>query len=118
MSRLTLLLLFFLTCLTEYAFGGTLSGVVRDMKGETLPFATVFVAGTTNGTAANASGIYQLTLPAGTYDVTCQYIGYKQTVFKLTISNDKVVKHDFQLTEQTLEMKEFVVHASDEDPAY
>ena len=118
MRRLYPFLILFFSCLTQVAFSGTLTGVVRDMKGESLPFATVFVAGTTNGTAANASGIYQLDLPAGSYDVTCQYIGYKQTVFKLTIGKDETVKHDFRLTEQTLEMKEVVVHASDEDPAY
>lgn len=111
---LTLLLLF----LAEYSSGGTLSGLVRDSKGQPLPFATVFVAGTTNGTTANASGQYQLTLAAGTYNVTCQYIGYQQVQYLLTIGGDEQAKHDFMLQEQKLEMKEVIVRASDEDPAY
>ncbi len=97
---------------------GTLSGTVRSAKGEPLPFATVFVAGTTNGTAANASGIYQLDLPAGSYVITCQYIGYGQTTFSLNIGAGEQAHHDFKLAEQSLEMKEVVVRASDEDPAY
>jgi hypothetical protein len=106
------------TLLSAAASAGILTGVVRDTKGEPLPFATVFVQGTTNGTVANASGIYQLPLPAGTYNVTCQYIGYQQAVFHITIGATEEAKHDFRLTDQALEMKEVVVHASDEDPAY
>jgi hypothetical protein len=111
-------LLILLNCLSLHVSAGTLTGAVRDAKGNPLPFATVFVAGTTNGTVASASGIYQLTLPAGAYDVTCQYIGYQQTVFKLTIGAEQTVQHDFNLKEQALEMSEFVLRASDEDPAY
>lgn len=100
------------------AIAGTLMGTVRDSKGAALPFATVFVSGTTNGTVANASGHYSLPLDAGSYVVTCQYIGFKQTTFNLTIGKDETVKHDFKLSEQGLEIKEVVVRASDEDPAY
>ncbi len=120
MQRLRYLSLFLLLLcgLAPQSRAGILHGVVRDAKGEPLPFATVFVAGSTNGTAANASGIYQLPLPAGTYDVTCQYIGYQQSVFRLTISEAESLKHDFRLSEQRLEMSEVIVRASDEDPAY
>jgi hypothetical protein len=105
-------------CFSVPAIAGTLSGTVRDTKGNALPFATVFVAGTTNGSAANASGNYVLPLPAGNYIVTCQYIGYQQITYNLNIGADEAVKHDFRMVEQGLEMKEVVVHASDEDPAY
>ncbi len=105
-------------CFISDALAGTLSGTVRDTKGAPLPFATVFVAGTTNGTAANASGNYVLPLPAGSYTVTCQYIGYQQTTFPLSIGKDEALKHDFRMMDQGLEMKEVVVRASDEDPAY
>src|SRR5690349_8075610 len=91
------LLVFLLAGLAAETSGGTLTGVIRDAKGEPLPFATVFVAGTTNGTAANGAGVYQLPLPAGTYEVTCQYIGYQQAVFRLTIGAAEEIKHDFRL---------------------
>ncbi len=110
--------LIFLLCLGAQVLAGTLTGTVRDSRGNSLPFATVFVAGTTNGTAANASGNYVLSLPAGTYTVTCQYIGYQQTTFNLSIGKDEALTHDFRMVDQGLEMKEVVVRASDEDPAY
>jgi hypothetical protein len=114
-SLLTILLL----CLVASgAFAGTLSGTIRSAKGETLPYATVFVSGTTIGTAANAAGNYQLDLQPGTYVITCQYIGYQQTTFNVTITGSETLRHDFKLADQSLEMKEVVVRASDEDPAY
>lgn len=118
MPRLSILLslLFLLFCTQVSA--GILSGRVFDSKGQTLPFATVFVAGSTNGTAANASGEYQLSLPAGKYDVTCQYIGFQQTIFKVEIGASETIHHDFRLADQSLDLKELVVRASDEDPAY
>lgn len=112
------LLTIILSILSAAAMAGTLSGSVRSSKGEALPYATVFVAGTTTGTAANASGNYQLDLQPGTYVITCQYIGYQQTTFNVTISGSETIRHDFKLADQSLEMKEVIVRASDEDPAY
>lgn len=97
-------------------FAGMLKGKVTDKRGEALPFATVFVQGTTIGTSANAQGEYQLSLPAGDYQIACQYIGYRQGALSLTLASDQTRTHDFQLEEQSLQMKEYVVKAS-EDPA-
>jgi hypothetical protein len=116
MRPLYLLILFCCFCFKVSA--GTLSGTVRDSKGKPLPFATVFVEGTTNGTVSGELGQYTLPLAAGSYVVTCRYIGFERGTFTLTIGKDEAVKHDFRLTEQGLEMKEVVVHATDEDPAY
>src|SRR5690606_30122516 len=93
-----------------------LKGKITDSKGEALAFATVFVQGSTIGTSANADGFYQLSLQPGTYTVSCQYIGFRQVSFPITISGDEAIVHDFKLEEQQLQMKEHVVKAS-EDPA-
>jgi hypothetical protein len=105
-------------CICAAAMAGTLSGTVRDTKGKPLPYATIYVAGTTNGTVAGESGQYVLPLAAGSYVVTCQYMGFQQSTFNLTIGKDESVKHDFRLVEQGLTVSEVVVRASDEDPAY
>ncbi|MEO6833979.1 MAG: DUF5686 and carboxypeptidase regulatory-like domain-containing protein [Chitinophagaceae bacterium] len=118
MLRLSIFLslVFILSCF--HASAGILSGRIFDTKGQTLPFATVFVVGTTDGTVANASGEYQLTLPAGKYEVTCQYIGFQQTIFKIEIGSSETIHHDFKLADQSLNLAEVIVRASDEDPAY
>lgn len=57
----------------------TLSGMVRDKStGEALPFATVMVKGTTNGTSANADGYFTLLkVPTDTSVLLAQYVGYQ-----------------------------------------
>src|SRR4051812_41629506 len=87
-------------CFLSGAIAGTLSGTVRDSKGKPLPFATVFVEGTTNGTVSGEQGQYTLPLAAGSYVVTCRYIGFERGTFNLSIGKDEAVKHDFRLTEQ------------------
>lgn len=54
----------------------TLSGYVRDANGETLINATVYDLTTRQGTMTNAYGFYSLTLPEGSHDLRCSYIGF------------------------------------------
>lgn len=60
---------------------GTISGVVLDKEVDNtpLPFANVFVKGTTVGTTTEFEGEYTLQVDAGTYTVVFSFIGY-QTV--------------------------------------
>ncbi|MBS1774340.1 MAG: carboxypeptidase-like regulatory domain-containing protein [Bacteroidetes bacterium] len=113
-SSLTVLLLL-LSC---SVFAGILKGKVTDTKGEPLPFATVFIQGTTTGTTTNENGEYRLLLSAGTHKITCQFMGYKTATYNLTITEQQEVSHNFSLQEQSLEMKNLVVKANAEDPAY
>lgn len=113
-SYATILLCLF--CMPLYA--GVLKGKITDTKGEPLPFATVFIKGTANGTSANADAVYQLQLAPGTYKVQCQYMGFSQATFDVTINGNEIVNHDFKLKEQTLELKDVVIKANAEDPAY
>ncbi|MBW7912558.1 MAG: carboxypeptidase-like regulatory domain-containing protein [Taibaiella sp.] len=115
-----LYLLLQVTCLfiSSAAFSATLKGKVTDDKGEPLPYATVYVKGTTIGTAANANAEYTLQLQPGTYNVLCQYMGFKQTAHKVTVKGAETITHNFSLQEQSMEMKDVVVKANAEDPAY
>lgn len=97
-------------------FAATVSGKVTDTKDEALPFAVVFVKGTTIGTSTNAQGIYQLVLQAGNHTIVCQQMGFKQVEFNVTVTANESITHHFKLEEQQMEMKEFVVK-SNEDPA-
>jgi hypothetical protein len=107
-----------LLLLSLTSMAGVLKGKVKDTRGEELPFAVVFIQGTTSGTSANANAEYQLTLQPGTHKVVCQYIGFSQKVFTVNVKGDETITHDFVLEEQSLKMKEVVVKATDEDPAY
>ena len=101
-----------------YLFAGVLRGKVTDDKGIPLPYATIYLEGTTIGVNANINGNYELTVSGGLYKVVCQYIGCKQGTYTLSLSADETVEHNFVLKDLSLEMKEVVIHASAEDPAY
>jgi hypothetical protein len=114
-----LFILFIFTVFSSvHSFAGKISGKIVDEDGQALAFASILVKGTTLGTSANAEGFYSLNLPAGTYLIQAQYIGFKQAVFNLTIGADEQVVHQFQLTMQGYELKDFVVKSGAEDPAY
>lgn len=92
-------------------------GKVTDPKGEPLPFVSIYVQGTTNGTTSNLEGGYSLALEKGNYQIIYQSIGYKQLTETVVIAN-KPVQLDVQLLEETIELKGVEVKANAEDPAY
>ncbi|MEZ2443177.1 DUF5686 and carboxypeptidase regulatory-like domain-containing protein [Chitinophaga sp. RCC_12] len=103
--------------ISSYCQAITVKGRVTDDKDQPLPFATVFIKGTTTGTTTNAAGQYQLDLPAGQYTVVCQYIGFKRTELPLNVNASTQVL-DFHLQPVNMQIKEVVVKANGEDPAY
>ena len=58
----------------------TLSGFVQDIKsGESLPFASLKIKGTENGTTSNVDGYFTLfNVPSDTSQLLIIYMGYKQ----------------------------------------
>jgi hypothetical protein len=49
-----------------------LTGTITNDKGEILPFANVYLEGTTRGTTANTEGVYFFDLPNGAYRIVYQ----------------------------------------------
>ncbi|MCC6725431.1 MAG: carboxypeptidase-like regulatory domain-containing protein [Saprospiraceae bacterium] len=92
-------------------------GVVTTPTGETLPFASIYIQGTTNGTTTNSNGEYSLALPKGTHQLVFQYIGYKQQV-ETVVVKDKPVTLNVQMLEESIELAGVEVRANAEDPAY
>jgi hypothetical protein len=111
------LLLFSTFIIFHSATAGRISGTVTDNKGSILPYASIFVKGTSQGTTSNNSGRYFLDLPAGNYTIVCQYVGYARQEKILNLGSEPVTL-DFQLLLQQVSMKEIVVKAGAEDPAY
>ena len=107
--------LIFLLCLARLnSFGVTLHGTVYDTKNEKLGYSNIYVQGTSNGTSANAEGQYHLDLPAGTYEIVFQHLGYKQQVKTLTLTRDLEV--NVQLEELQYQIRDVVVNGN-QDPA-
>ena len=71
-----------------FAQAGKISGLVTDDKGNILPYASVFVKGTSKGTTTNNQGKYFLSLKTGEYTIVCQYVGYTRQEKKITVTNE------------------------------
>jgi hypothetical protein len=93
----------------------SVSGRIADDKNSALPFSSVIVKGTTQGSNANADGYYFLKLQPGTYELIFQYVGYRKKVETIVVTGNLV--RDITLIPESYELKEVVIKDG-EDPAY
>ncbi|MFZ2905092.1 MAG: TonB-dependent receptor [Cyclobacteriaceae bacterium] len=99
-----LLLLFSAKAQQKY----TLNGYVKDaLNGEELIGASVYIHSLQSGTMTNAYGFYALTVPAGTYEVTFSFIGYKTLVVPVEVSAD--LSKNIELSIEATVIREVVV---------
>ncbi len=89
----------------------SISGYVRDAQtGETLLGATVRLDGSSRGAATNTSGYYTITsLGAGTYTVVTTYIGFRDDVREVTLTNGQELRLDVELRPDSELIDEVVV---------
>lgn len=91
----------------------SISGYVYDQaNGEALIGANIFLEGTTRGASTNVSGFFSIPkLVPGTYNLICQYIGYKTWSKKVVITIVAPEPLTINLQPQTLRTEEVVVTA-------
>lgn len=112
-----------LRCLIPFFFiavassAATLHGVVKDSKGEAVPFVNVYLANSTTGTTTNLNGNYFLKLSQGTYQIVFKLMSYKQ-VTKQIIVGETDIELDITLEDELYALKEINIKAYGEDPAY
>lgn len=97
-----------------------LSGYVGDASGEPLPYATVYVVQTGLGTATNAEGSYQITIPNDTVTIVVRYVGYL-TLYDTVPPGSNDLQRNLQLESERVFLKEVVVTSKKgrySDPAY
>ena len=113
----SLFLFLFLLTLCSLSSAAQLNGYLTDPTGESLPFANIYLKGTTTGTNSNTDGYYELKLPAGEQTVVFQYVGYESKT--VVVDYDGVSKKlDVTLNPESIELSGVVISANEEDPAY
>ena len=100
-----------------FAQKSAVRGRVVDENGSGLPFATVYVKGTSNGTTTNTDGYYDFPIEPGTYELVYQYVGYEMVSQEVTIGRSPL-EININLKPEVIQLKELVVKADGEDPAY
>ncbi len=112
------LFIFFLaTLFSQGIMASKLTGLITDEFNQPVPYAIVYVTGTTNGTSANSEGVYTLELQNGSYDISFQMIGFAKVQRKVEI-NAPVVTLNIKLAPESVKLREVVIRADAEDPAY
>lgn len=84
----------------------TLTGTVADaVTGRIMPFANVYLNGSTRGTLTDETGHYSLTgIPLGTVEIVASFVGYvpQKATLRLDDSEDKRANFRLKLNNQTL----------------
>lgn len=105
MSRILLFVLLNLFSLTIWSQNGVITGTVteKDNNNEPAIGAIVRVDSTNYGAPCDFDGKFRLSVPAGTYSITCKYTGYNPvTVTGVVVTPGKTTPLDFQLTKTSL----------------
>ena len=95
------------------SYADTLKGKVSDGQGNPVEYATVVLLQDSiqkGGTVADSIGYFQLTVPAGKYNLQATSVGYNPTTESITING--TTKHDITLSASSVMMKEVSVTAS------
>lgn len=93
------------------------TGRVTNTKGEPLPFANVYIKGTTKGTTTNIEGYYRLEVPQGRTELVFRFIGYRMRIETISAGKDPV-QLNVELESENYTLSEVQVRADAEDPAY
>ena len=109
-------------CLLPFLFFAQLQycqvkGLVTDQNGEPLPFASVYVLGTTEGTTTNPEGEYFLDLEEGDYQLVFQYVGFGQQIISVNYNGNQLTLN-VKLAPEAISLNEIEIKANAEDPAY
>ena len=98
MTKLFTLLVFVFTTVCFSQETGSIAGTLtdKDYNNEPLPFANIFLEGSTTGTTSDIDGLYALEeLPFGTYNIVFSFVGYETvTINDISVAADKVTTID------------------------
>jgi len=86
-----------------------LSGTVKT-KDSSIPFASVYLEGTSFGTTTDSRGFYKLSVDPGTYVLIVKSPGYRSLKKEITLQNSQTL--DLVMVEDALGLDEVVISAT------
>lgn len=96
----------------------TISGILKNQQEELVPFANVYIEGTTIGTTTNMDGEFTLRIPEGEKGaIVFQYIGYEKKKVNQSLWNTQN-RPIIVLNKEQVTLNAVTVTASGKDPAY
>ncbi|MVX36434.1 TonB-dependent receptor [Myroides sp. LoEW2-1] len=112
MKLLNLVALVATTCAVQ-AQSVKVNGIVtHQTTQEPLAFATVSIKDQTIGTNTDINGKYEFNLKPGNYTLVYQYLGYKTAEKTIQVIEDKPLKVNMSLEEESIQLEGVVVEAT------
>jgi hypothetical protein len=113
-----ILLLSLILCLGFFVQGQVLTGTIRNVAGEPLPFGTIWVSNLNKGSIANEDGKFAINLPVGSHQIVFRFLGHSPLTKNVEIlATTKTLEWQITLVEQAVSLNEVNVGALKEDPA-
>lgn len=109
----------FLACfmLSLSAVAQVFKGRVTDIKGDPVPYASLYLSELKSGFTTDDSGCFQTTLKAGSYTCEVSSLGFTGQTLQLRIPAAGLTR-DIVLAERIYELREVSITNGGEDPAY
>lgn len=98
------------------SYSQTIEGYITDAENKPLQNVNVILSGVKKGTTTNENGFYSLSdINKGNYIIEVSHVGYTSHSQKIEINNDIVIKLDFTLQKEMINIEEVVIQAKSED---
>ena len=110
-----LFVLFVFTGILLNAQTGNLQGNIQDKEyaGNPLPFADVYIKGTTKGATTDFDGNYSIEgIDAGEQTVVISFVGYETKEVTVTIVDGQTITHNDELGADAAALEEVVVEGT------
>ena len=104
--------LFLLLNLSARAQQAQVRGRITDAAGRPVSDVAVGLQGTTLGASTDASGVYLLAAPAGTYQLVARLLGYDAAQHRVTLRAGETTTQDFALTVGSRQLQEVTVEGA------
>ena len=105
MPRRIHLLVFVLLLLSiNYGFAAHVKGTVKDVKGQALPYASVYVKNSTLGIATDLKGRFFFELEKEKYTLVFSYLGYQTIEREVNLINNESIELNIILKENATEL--------------
>ncbi len=92
---------------------GSVSGTIKDTKGQPLPYASVVIKEINSGTPTDVNGNFKLAdIPEGNYTLVVSFLGYKSTEKEISVVANQTTKVQITLNEEQTNLSETVVYGN------
>jgi len=104
-----------ITLISYASFGQYIKGSIKDINGEPLPFASIYIKNSTRGASSNLKGDYFLETKPGSYIVIYSFVGYEtiEKEVQLKSNHHQVVNVILKEASTSLNALEIVANTKD-----